>query len=77
MGHQVINIYILRVSEEETKEAKRAFNEIMAKNLPNLIKTMTLTIKSSTNSQEKKLREIHIYLSIYLYIIIKLFKTKE
>ena len=50
MGHQLINIYILRVSEEETKEAKRAFNEIVAKNLPHLIKTMTLTIKSSTNS---------------------------
>lgn len=67
MGHQVINIYILRVSEEETKEAKRAFNEIMAKNLPNLIKTMTLTIKSSTNSQEKTQRDTHlsIYLSIY------------
>lgn len=64
MGHQLINIYILRVSEEETKEAKRAFNEIMAKNLPHLIKTMTLTIKSSTNSQEKN-SEIHIYLSIY------------
>lgn len=64
MGHQVINIYILRVSEEETKGAKRAFDEIMAKNLPNLIKTMTLTIKSSTNSQEKN-SEIHIYLSIY------------
>lgn len=67
MGHQVINIYILRISEEETKEAKRAFNEIMAKNLPNLIKTMTLTIKSSTNSQEKNSeRYTSIYLSIYI-----------
>ena len=72
MGHQVINIYILRVSGEETKGAKRASDEIMAKNLPNLIKTMTLTIKSSTNSQEKN-SEIHIY----PYIIIKLFTTKE